>query len=146
MGKISAANKAINADVKKLRRSYLAMQLFAPGYGRRYIYMPKDQRKCPNCDSKLSLVNSSPSVRYARTFFFRFASASIWLLVLYAIAMLGKWALGPLYGIVLYIIGFIVLVVLVKKRFFKPPIVVSTYKCEGCSRYYAYNESIVIDP
>jgi hypothetical protein len=27
------ANKAINADVKKLRRSLLALQLFASGYG-----------------------------------------------------------------------------------------------------------------
>ncbi len=32
-----SANKAINSDVKKLRRSYLALQLFASGYGWRYI-------------------------------------------------------------------------------------------------------------
>ena len=29
-------NNAINSDVKKLRRSFLAMQLFAAGYGWRY--------------------------------------------------------------------------------------------------------------
>ena len=28
-------NNAINSDAKKLRRSYLAMQLFGSGYGRR---------------------------------------------------------------------------------------------------------------
>ena len=31
-----ALNNAINADVKKLRRLFLALQLFAPGYGWRY--------------------------------------------------------------------------------------------------------------
>ena len=29
-------NNAINSDVKKLRRSYLALHLFASGYGWRY--------------------------------------------------------------------------------------------------------------
>lgn len=29
-------NNAINADVKKLRRSFLTLQLFATGYGWRY--------------------------------------------------------------------------------------------------------------
>lgn len=30
-------NNAINTDVKKLRRSFLAMQLFASGYGWRSV-------------------------------------------------------------------------------------------------------------
>lgn len=32
-----AHNNAINSDVKKLRRSLLAMQLFDSGYGWRYV-------------------------------------------------------------------------------------------------------------
>ncbi len=32
---LEEANKAINSDVKKLRRSFLAMHLFASGYGGR---------------------------------------------------------------------------------------------------------------
>jgi hypothetical protein len=31
-----SANNAINTDVKKLRRSFLALQLFATGYGWRW--------------------------------------------------------------------------------------------------------------
>jgi hypothetical protein len=36
-GKAKEHNNAINADAKKLRRSFLAMQLFTSGYGRREL-------------------------------------------------------------------------------------------------------------
>lgn len=39
--RLALLNKAITSDVKKLRRSYLAMQLFAAGYGRRYLLKNK---------------------------------------------------------------------------------------------------------
>jgi len=36
-------NNAINSDAKKLRRSFLAMQLFAAGYGWRYEYKEENR-------------------------------------------------------------------------------------------------------
>ena len=37
MNREKTHNNAINSDVKKLRRSFLPMQLFASGYGWRYV-------------------------------------------------------------------------------------------------------------
>ena len=36
------ANKAINVDVKMLRRSFLAMQFYASGYGKGYRWSTND--------------------------------------------------------------------------------------------------------
>ena len=60
--------------------------------------------------------------------------------------MLVRRGIDDIFGVVLFITGVIALVILVKKRVIKQTNVVHTYKCERCSRYFAFKEDIVIDP
>ena len=78
--------------------------------------MQQKKRKCQNCDSNLTLVNSFPSAKYARTLYFSIAN---WVGVLNLIMLLVAWVFEAIYGIVLFVTGFIVLMALAKMKVIK---------------------------
>ena len=103
--------------------------------------MQQDQRKCQHCDSNLSVVDSIPP-KWSRTFIIRFLRASVVVIVLKLILGLVNPEFDRLYGSVFGIIGLIIIAVLVQIPFFKRSRLITTYKCENCSRYSAINEIV----
>jgi len=102
--------------------------------------MGQDQRKCQHCEANLSLVYSFPP-KWTRTFVGRFFRASLVLFVLDTILDIAIPGFKPLSG-AFWLIGLVVIAVLVQIPPFKRSKLVSTYKCENCSRYSAFSETV----
>ena len=103
--------------------------------------MQQDQRKCQHCDSNLLVVDSIPP-KWARTFIIRFLRASAVVFVLRAIVIVAKPEFYRPFDEAFVIIGLIIIAVLVQIPFFKRSRLITTYKCENCSRYSAINEIV----
>ena len=103
--------------------------------------MQPDQRKCQHCDSNLSVVDSIPP-KWSRTFIVRFLRASVVVIALKITLGLANPELDRLYGNVFGIIGLMIIAVLVQIPFFKRSRLITTYKCENCSRYSAISEIV----
>jgi len=102
--------------------------------------MQLEQRKCQHCDSNLSLIDSVPP-KWTRTFIGRFLRASVVLFVLYPIMDIAIPEYKQYSG-AFWLIGVAVIAVLVQMPIFKRSKLITTYKCENCSRYSAFSETV----
>ena len=105
-----------------------------------YIYMQQERRKCQHCESNLAPVDSSPS-KWTRMFIGRFLKASV-VLVFLDVVMNSVIPEFHHYRVTFLLIGILVIAILVQIPMFKRSKLITTYKCEHCSRYSAFSDTV----
>ncbi len=104
--------------------------------------MKIDIKKCPKCNSELLLLDVTNSHREWYKDIISIFGFSVSIIGFDILMILVFATLGFFFGILWYIFGVIVVMHILQKETSEPIDAVLTYKCNKCSSYHCFEESV----